>query len=107
MALGAIVLAVLRVLQCSGPRPTVSQVSLRPPAQPGLPYEVEAEIHNQWRGHGEVKLTARLRERATDRQYEADHTASLEPNETLRVVIPVSAQPGDYEPQVEVEYPPR
>jgi hypothetical protein len=103
----ALMLGVVWIMQCSGPMPSVEQVTLRDPAQPGLPYEVDVRVRNRWRGHGEIQLTAQLVDASTGRRYEAQQTAALQPDEIIHVIVPVQADKGTYEAHVEADYPPR
>ncbi|SRR6266508_5567303 len=103
----AIAIVGLWVSQCSGPRPElVGAPVVQPPDQPGEAYHVQAVVRNAGPGHGEVQVVARLRDRATGRSYQHDETAQLEPGEQAGIVVEIFAPPGDYEPQVEVVYPP-
>ena len=94
-------------MQCTGPVPSIEQVALRDPAEPGQPYEVDVQVRNRWRGHGEIQLTAQLRDTANGRNYVGQQNAVMQGGETIRVMIPVRAEKGEYEPRVEVEYPPK
>ena len=95
------------LLQCTGPKPEVQAVTVREPAQPGLPYQVDVQVRNTWRGHGELQVQVELHDQATDRRYQGQQNATLDAMESINVVVPIHAQPGDYEPRVEVVYPPR
>lgn len=100
-------LAVLWVVGCSGPRLEVTDTRLTAPTSEGAPYCLEATIKNQGWGHGQVNVTVRLRDKATGQTVQDDRKAELRPNETTRVAIELIAPPGAYEPEVEVDYPPR
>jgi hypothetical protein len=101
------VLAVLWVTQCSGPRPTViGAPQVQAPARPGDPLRVQATVRNDGPGHGEVRVTFRLRDPASGEAYQDDETVQLDRGETARVVGEIRAPPGSYEPEVQVEYPP-
>jgi hypothetical protein len=105
LVLGLVV--VLWVSQCSGPSAELAGApAVHPPAQPGSGYLVEATVRNAGLGHGEVQLVFRLRDRATGRVYQRTENAQLERGEQVTVVAEVFAPPGDYEPRVEVSYPP-
>lgn len=97
----------LWAINCSGPSPTVESVRLIEPAGPEAPYRVEAVIRNAGRGHGQVEVTFRLRDRAGDRSVEDDRKATLEPEETVLISTEIRAPIARYEPEVEVQYPPR
>ncbi len=100
--------AALWVNQCSGPVPTdVGSPTVRAREQPGDPYMVEAVIRNQGPGHGGVKVLIRLRDASTGDSYQEEQQADLEYGETVHVVAEISAPPGQYEPHVEVQYPPK
>ena len=97
----------LWVGQCSGPRAAVDGLpTVLAPEQPGQPYRVVAAIRNTGPGHGEVQVTFRLRDRATGQTYQHIDRAQLEPGSLIQVVAEIPALPGDYEPSVQVDYPP-
>lgn len=103
----AAALIALWVVQCSGPRPeVVGAPSVRVPEQPGQPYVVEATVRNAGPGHGEIQVTARLRDRASGRTYQETDRTQLEAGDEARVAIPIHAPQADYEPRIEIEYPP-
>ena len=102
----AIALA-LWVAQCSGPQAEVVSVELVEPAREGAPYQVHATLWNAGPGHGEVNVTARLRERASGRTVQQERKAHLQEKETTLVVVEIPAPRGSYTPEVEVEYPPQ
>jgi hypothetical protein len=102
-----VVAVVLWVRECSGPQPVAGAPIVRPPEQPGQPYTVQAQVRNQGPGHGEVNVIFRLRERDSGRTYEEDRQAELDRGEEVTVVAQVPAQPGTYDAEVEVEYPPK
>src|SRR5689334_6177664 len=100
--------AVLWVSQCSGPRPiVVGAPRVQAPVQPGDKYTVETTIRNQGKGHGEVHVTVRLISEDSPAVYQQDESVQLQENEEVRSVVEIPAPPGTYDPQVEVEYPPR
>jgi hypothetical protein len=103
----AAVLGVLWVAQCSGPQAEVVSVELVEPARKGAPYQVHAMLRNEGPGHGEVNVTARLRERASGRTVQQERKAHLREKETTLVVVEVPAPRGSYTPEVEVDYPPQ
>jgi hypothetical protein len=105
--IGFVVVSMVWLLQCSGPRPVVQAVTVHEPAQPGLPYQVEVQVRNNWRGGGQLQVQAELRDRASDRRYQGQQNATIKSMESMNVLVEVDALPGDYEPHVEVEYPPR
>jgi|GEM_PF-1231756 hypothetical protein len=110
LALGiglAAVLTVLWVLNCSGPRPRVLDVRLTTPPVEGAAYTVEAVIRNPSHGHGEVDVIFRLRSRATGLTIQESRRADLRPGETTLVRAQIVAPRDSYEPEVEVNYPPR
>lgn len=102
-----LVLAGLWVANCSGPRPSVADVQVTAPRAEGEPYLVGALIRNEGRGHGEVKVSFRLRDRASGQTVEQGAKVDLEDGETTRLVVEIQAPPGDYAPMVEAIYPPR
>lgn len=105
LLLAAAVVA-LWVVNCSGPEPTIAEVRVREPRQDGDPYRVEALIRNDGHGHGQVEVVFRLRNRATGETVEAERPATLEAGERSLISTELWAPPADYEPSVEVEYPP-
>jgi hypothetical protein len=106
--LAALASAVLWVANCSGPQPSVvGGVQLEDPSGPGEPYHVQTTVRNAGPGHGQVNVTFRLHDPATGQTFQGDRQVQLEGGETARVVAEILAPPGSYEPDVEVEYPPR
>jgi hypothetical protein len=102
-----IVLTVLWVSECTGPRPVVGDVRLDPPASEGAPYRVEASVTNTGRGHGEVAVTIRLRDESSDRSVQTDRRIELDEHETTRIIADIVAPTATYTPDVEAIYPPR
>ena len=103
-----IVAAGLWVSQCSGPRPSVvGSPRVVAPQQPGDTYKVETTIRNDGPGHGQARVTVRLKDTASGEAYSRDQGVELERGETARVVVELAAPLGSYEPEVEAEYPPR
>ncbi|HEY1293072.1 MAG TPA: hypothetical protein VGJ60_08340 [Chloroflexota bacterium] len=106
--LGVAIIVGLWVTHCSGPQAqVVGTPSLRAPAQPGQPYRIEAVVANPGPGQGQVQVTFRLRDLATGLAYQSQEQADLEPGEQVRVVTDIAAPDGNYQPEVEVRYPPR
>lgn len=99
--------AFLWAANCSGPRPSVLSTRLFEPEQPGDPYRIEATVRNGGPGHGEVNLLFGLVDPAGGPPYLETKQVQLAPGETARVVAEVPAPEGNYQPKVEVEYPPR
>ena len=102
-----VALTVLWVANCSGPEPKVAGVRLQEPTEEGGPYRIDALIQNEGPGHGQVEVMFRLVNRATGQTVEEDKETALEPRERTLVTVEIKAPKGDYEPRVEVEYPPR
>jgi hypothetical protein len=102
-----VVIGALWVSQCSGPRPVIQGVEVEEPEESGEPYRVTATITNAGPGHGESRVLFRLREPASMRAFQYEESLQFGQGDTLRVVAEISAPPGDYTPEVEVEYPPR
>jgi hypothetical protein len=103
----AIVLTMLWVAECTGPRPVVGDVRLDPPASDGAPYRVEASVTNTGRGHGEVAVTIRLRDETSGQSVQTDRHIQLDGHETTRVIADLAAPAATYTPSVEAVYPPR
>jgi hypothetical protein len=108
---GGVVLAVavawLWTAQCSGPMASVVETQVEPPDAPGAPFRLAATVQNGGSGHGQVSLTFRLRDKASGRTYENQEKASLDEHETTVITSEIHAPLGQYEPDVQVEYPPR
>ena len=105
--LGVICVTGLWVSECSGPRAVVDGVpSVLAPDQPGQPYRVAADLRNTGPGHGEVQVTFLLRDRATGQTYQHVDRVQLEPGSVIHLVAVIPATPGDYEPSLQVDYPP-
>jgi hypothetical protein len=103
-----ILAAVLWVSQCSGPKPSVvGRPRVAVPEQPGDPYRVEGTIRNDGPGHGEVRVSFRLIDRASGEAYQKDDDVQLERGETARASVEIPAPPADYEAEIEAQYPPR
>jgi hypothetical protein len=107
LLLGFVVTGGAWVMQCTGPKPRVEDVTVREPDQPGAPYLVDVQVRNTWRGHGEIQVQAKLHDKTADRVYEGQQNASLEPMDVINVVVEVQARRGTYEPDVELVYPVR
>ena len=108
LAIVAFVLGLgLWVLRCSGPEPTViGAPMLTAPAAPGDSYRVQATIANRGPGHGQADVIFRLRNRQSGVRYEETKQVMLDQGETVDIVAEFAAPDGDYEPAVEVNYPP-
>jgi hypothetical protein len=105
--LGFAIVAGLWVSQCSGPKPTVVDgAHIEAPEQPGDPYKLNATIRNDGPGHGEVRVTFRLIDAASDAAFQKGEHVQLERNETARVVVEISAPPATYRSEVVADYPP-
>ncbi|HEU5367353.1 MAG TPA: hypothetical protein VFU69_02770 [Ktedonobacterales bacterium] len=102
-----LVLPYLWVSNCSGPRPSVSGLQVQPPQTPDGPYTLSALVTNNGPGHGQVDVTFRLRDQRSGHTFEQDETVTLEAGEQAEVSVEINAPPGNYMPEVEVEYPPR
>ena len=100
-------LSALWVVNCSGPRPVASDPHVEAPHRVGDPYHVSALVRNEGPGHGEARVTFRLRDTRTGRVYQQATTVTLEPGESIVVGVDITAPLGRYAPLVEVEYPPR
>ena len=99
--------AALWVVNCSGPRPVVTDVQLHEPDRDGAPYRVEAIVRNAGGGRGQVTVNVRLRERASGRTIQTGKQVVLEARESALVLAELPAPRGNYAPEVEAEYPPR
>jgi hypothetical protein len=100
--------AVLWVSQCSGPKPSVTgPARVTAPEQPGDAYRVEGTIRNDGPGHGDVRVSFKLIDRASGEAYEKDDEVHLERGDTVRVAVEMPAPPADYAAEIEAEYPPR
>jgi hypothetical protein len=107
LALAGVVLSVLWVSHCTGPRPVVASVQLTPPAAAGAPYRVEVALRNEGLGGGQVEMTVRLHDDWAGRTVQPTRKVTLDVGETTLVIAEVLAPAGDYTPAVEVQYPPR
>lgn len=102
-----LVLPYLWVSNCSGPRPSVSDLRIQAPRTPGGPYTLSALVTNNGPGHGQVDVTFRLRDQRSGHTFEQDETVTLEAGEQAVVSVQMDVPPGIYTSEVEVEYPPR
>src|ERR1044071_1102532 len=97
--------ATLWVSHCSGPEPVIDGAPrVHAPDRPGDPFRVETTVRNQGFGHGEARVTVRLVAKDSTATYQKDESVQLEKGEAARVVVELPAPPGEYEPQVQVEY---
>ena len=67
---------------------------LRPPAQAGQPYQVEAVVANPGPGQGQVQVTFRFADTSTGLAYQSQEQADLESGEQVRVVSEIAAPEG-------------
>lgn len=88
---------------CTGPRVRVLDAAAAPSPQPGH-MRVTATVVNSG-GEGDVKITARLRDRSTGRVVSVARSMSLRAHDTQHVVIDAAAPPGDYAPEVSAAFP--
>jgi hypothetical protein len=101
------VLTVLWVWQCTGPEPTVTGVRLEEPQQPGDPYTVLATIDNNRWSHGTVTVLFEIVDRESGDVYRDEKRIDMkEDDPPLNVSDEISAPDSDYDPRVDVEYPP-
>ena len=98
--------AALWVVNCSGPRPSASDPKVTPPSGPNQPYHVTARLENDGPGHGQVEVIFRLRDAHSGHVYQQSDKVTLRSGETAIVGVDISAPPGDYHPEVTVNYPP-
>src|SRR4051812_19446778 len=98
--LAAMLLAILWVAECTGPRPVVGEVWLDPPTTNGAPYRVEASVTNTGRGHGEVAVTIRLRDETSGWSVQTDRRIELDEHETTRIIADIVAPAATYTPAV-------
>jgi hypothetical protein len=102
--LTVLLLALVALAGCAGPRPRVERVSLTPPERVGDPYLVEAVVKNAGRGRGEVKVLLHLTGSAG--RFAEEKRIDLSAGETASVIAEFRAPPGVYAPSAEVQYPP-
>jgi hypothetical protein len=105
-AIAVLALCTLWVLNCSGPRPTVTQALLIPPRTKAGPYEAQALVYNDGPGPGQVDVTFRLRNTVTGQTVQTDSKVVLQSGETSRVIVSIPAPPGSYTLDVAASYPP-
>ena len=105
---GAVAAAALFVVNCTGPRPAVSDVRLEEPKGESDPYVVRATIRNEWHGHGQVAVSVRLRESSGDppRTFEKQEQVSLARNGSTSLAVEIHAPRARYTPDVQADYPP-
>ena len=99
-------IAALWVVNCSGPRPVASDPHVTAPSAPNQPYHVTARVANDGPGHGQVEVVFRLRDIHNGRMYQQSEKVTLRSGESVVVGVDISAPPGDYHPEVTVNYPP-
>lgn len=88
---------------CAGPRVRVGPAEVR--AGEVGHVLVETTFENAG-GAGELKATARVRDRKTGRTFMAARSVGIGEKERLGVVVDVPAPPGDYVATVTVAFPP-
>lgn len=96
----------LWIVNCTGPRPTASDLRVQAPAGAGAPYHVTVLVTNTGPGHGEVQVTFILQDNATDHIYQNTDTVTLESGQAAVVGVDINAPPGSYTPSVQIGYPP-
>jgi hypothetical protein len=97
-------LAVLWVLQCSGPEASIDGVELIEPESPGDPYRIVATIDTSGRGHGTITIRFTLSD--GDRHFASERQVQVSEDDTVMVVEEIPAPQGDYEAGASVIYPP-
>ena len=95
--------ALALVVACGGPRVRVVDPAAAPSPQPGHT-RVTATLVNA-SGEGDVKVTARLRDRSSGRVVSITRSVSMRAHETTQFVIDAPAPPGDYAPEVTAAFP--
>ena len=98
--------AALWVVNCSGPHPSASDPKVTAPSAPHQPYHVTARVENDGPGHGQVEIIFRLRDTQSGRVYQQSEKVMLRSGETVVVGVDINAPPGDYRPEVTINYPP-
>jgi hypothetical protein len=68
-------------------------------------YEVAARLANAG-GRGDVKVTVRLRNRSSGEVVSQTRIVAFERGDRQLLAVPIAAPPGDYIPDVTVDYPP-
>jgi hypothetical protein len=98
-------LPVLWVINCSGPAPAIRQVRVQPAQEEGG-YNVNVTLQNDSPGHGEVQVTATLRDQNTGEVYTQTQNVFVQSGQIAVVTVNVQAPPGSYTPNVQAAYPP-
>ncbi len=106
VALLALAAVALWVLNCSGPRPTVSGTRVQAPQRAGDPYQMTASVRDDGPGHGQVDVLFRLRDTRTGMIYQATEKVTLSAGETVVVTASINAPQSHYDASVEADYPP-
>jgi hypothetical protein len=96
----------LWVINCTGPRPSWSHLRVQPPSGSSQSYQVSLEVTNTGPGHGQIDVVVRLKSKRTGQTYEQDQTVMLQSGETSVVNMQIGAPPGQYTPEVDLQYPP-
>jgi hypothetical protein len=84
----------------------VRDVQLETPSAPGGRYRVRAELSHP-NASGQASVTFRLRNNVGGESPELKGTVQLTPGVALVTVGEIAAPPGDYTPEVEVQFPAR
>ena len=109
----ALLLSLLVLTGCLGPKPVVDSYQAEPPSSPDQPFKVEAVVSNAGPGEGEVLVEVSLSDKKTGAVLRRDEQhVSLQTGETEHVLfelnLPPSAQnlnPDQIDVEVQAHYP--
>ena len=93
-------------MACTGPKPEVKDVSVKPDENEKGKYNVQVVVENKGRGEGQAKVVARLVDES-GRSYQKEEQVDLKSHEITSTTIEIHAPVAKYVPEVEVEYPPQ
>lgn len=99
---------VLVVSACAGPRPEVVSHELGDPASPGDPYILTVVVKNAGRGEGQVEVVGQLLSESSEEVLaQSAELVDLDAHEVVHVSIELRPnQPGPYRTVATVKYPP-
>lgn len=103
-----LLLMLLLLGACIGPRPEVVSYDLSAPESPGDPYIMTVVVKNAGRGEGQIEVIGRLLADSSDEVLaQNDELVDLDPHEVVHIAIELRPnEPGSYRPAASVKYPP-
>ena len=106
----ALLLPLLLLTGCLGPKPVVIGVTKQPPTAPDQPYRIQVLVRNDGPGSGQIQVSVRFVDKQTQRVILSnDQEVQLEHEEqsvNFELNLPPTAPPLDQlDVQVDAQYP--